>query len=123
MTRFGARDYDAETGRWTAKDPILFEGGDTNLYGYVLQNPVNWIDFSGLEPHSYSWTVFRCMGNCTSQTMPGHMLHPGWVQRDIIFDGAATWVKNTGGGDGPFSTANTAFAPLVWDGATPMRRP
>ena len=27
FTRFGARDYDAETGRWTAKDPILFAGG------------------------------------------------------------------------------------------------
>ena len=39
LTRFGARDYDAETGRWTAKDPILFDGGDSNLYGYVLQDP------------------------------------------------------------------------------------
>ncbi|WP_454725883.1 RHS repeat-associated core domain-containing protein [Delftia acidovorans] len=48
LTWFGARDYDAETGRWTAKDPILFEGGDTNLYGYVLQDPVNWIDSTGL---------------------------------------------------------------------------
>jgi RHS repeat-associated protein len=37
LTRFGARDYDAETGRWTAKDPILFEGGDTNLYGYIYR--------------------------------------------------------------------------------------
>ncbi|MCB9771336.1 MAG: RHS repeat-associated core domain-containing protein [Candidatus Omnitrophica bacterium] len=35
LTRFGARDYDAFTGRWTAKDPIGFGGGDTNLYGYV----------------------------------------------------------------------------------------
>ncbi|UBB17180.1 RHS repeat-associated core domain-containing protein [Comamonas odontotermitis] len=49
LTRFGARDYDAETGRWTAKDPILFEGGDTNLYGYVLQDPVNYIDPEGLQ--------------------------------------------------------------------------
>ncbi|WP_343292926.1 RHS repeat-associated core domain-containing protein [Vandammella animalimorsus] len=49
LTRFGARDYDAETGRWTAKDPILFDGGDSNLYGYVLQDPVNWIDPDGLE--------------------------------------------------------------------------
>ena len=46
--RFGARDYDAETGRWTAKDPILFDGGDSNLYGYVLQDPANGIDPSGL---------------------------------------------------------------------------
>ena len=48
LTRFGARDYDAETGRWTAKDPIRFAGGDTNLYGYVLNDPVNWIDPDGL---------------------------------------------------------------------------
>ena len=50
LIRFGARDYDATTGRWTAKDPIRFRGGDTNLYGYVLNEPVNWIDSSGLAP-------------------------------------------------------------------------
>ncbi|MBX3032733.1 MAG: RHS repeat-associated core domain-containing protein [Bdellovibrionaceae bacterium] len=44
-----ARDYDAETGRWTSKDPILFEGGDANLYGYVLNDPVNLIDPNGLD--------------------------------------------------------------------------
>ncbi len=49
LVRFGARDYDAETGRWTAKDPIRFAGGDSNLYGYVLGDPVNWIDPFGLE--------------------------------------------------------------------------
>ncbi len=48
LTRFGARDYDAETGRWTAKDPILFKAGDTNLYGYVLNDPLNFIDSWGL---------------------------------------------------------------------------
>ncbi len=48
LTRFGARDYDAESGRWTAKDPILFDGGDTNLYGYVLNDPANRNDPSGL---------------------------------------------------------------------------
>lgn len=50
MTRFGARDYDAQTGRWTAKDPIQFEGGDTSLYAYVNGNPVNLIDPLGLDP-------------------------------------------------------------------------
>ncbi len=49
LTRFGARDYDAEMGRWTAKDPILFAGGDTNLFGYVVNDPVNLIDPEGLE--------------------------------------------------------------------------
>ncbi len=48
LTRFGARDYDARTGRWTAKDPIGFNGGDTNLYGYVLNDPIGFIDPSGL---------------------------------------------------------------------------
>ncbi len=49
LVRFGARDYDPETGRWTAKDPILFAGGDTNLYGYVLGDPVNGVDVAGLS--------------------------------------------------------------------------
>ncbi len=44
LTRFGARDYDAETGRWTAKDPILFGGGLTSLYDYVGGDPVNFVD-------------------------------------------------------------------------------
>jgi uncharacterized protein RhaS with RHS repeats len=40
--------YDAETGRWIAKDPILFNGGDTNLYGYTWNDPINFIDPEGL---------------------------------------------------------------------------
>jgi RHS repeat-associated protein len=49
LVRFGARDYDAETGRWSAKDPIAFAGRDTNLYAYVSGDPVNFIDSSGLR--------------------------------------------------------------------------
>ncbi|TDJ72035.1 MAG: hypothetical protein E2O38_05885, partial [Proteobacteria bacterium] len=49
LTRFGVRDYDAETGRWTAKDPIRFAANDTNLYGYVLNDPVNFVDPMGLQ--------------------------------------------------------------------------
>lgn len=47
LVRFGYRDYDPETGRWTAKDPILFAGGDVDLYGYCLNDPVNLIDPDG----------------------------------------------------------------------------
>ena len=48
LVRFGARDYDAATGRWTATDPISFAGGQTNLYGDVINDPVNLVDPSGL---------------------------------------------------------------------------
>ena len=46
-TRFGYRDYDSSTGKWTAKDPIGFQGGDTNLYRYVMGDPVNLVDPEG----------------------------------------------------------------------------
>lgn len=48
LVKFGARYYDPETGRWTSKDPILFNGGAANLYGYVQNDPVNFIDPKGL---------------------------------------------------------------------------
>ncbi len=35
--------------RYLSKDPILFNGRDTNLYGYVLNDPINFIDPNGLE--------------------------------------------------------------------------
>ncbi len=47
LVHFGARDYDPETGRWTSADPIGFAGGDTNLYRYVNNDPVNSTDRSG----------------------------------------------------------------------------
>lgn len=50
LNRFGARDYDPETGRFTAKDQVLFSAGSTNHYMYVNNNPVNFIDINGLEP-------------------------------------------------------------------------
>ena len=48
LTHFGYREYDSFTGKWTAKDPIGFRGGDSNLYGYVLNDPVNLVDPLGL---------------------------------------------------------------------------
>lgn len=48
LLRFGYRDYDSFTGKWTAKDPIDFDGDGYNLYGYVLNDPVNFVDILGL---------------------------------------------------------------------------
>ena len=49
LVRFGARDYDASTGRWTAKDRSRFRGG-LNLFAYSECDPVNLIDPRGRTP-------------------------------------------------------------------------
>ena len=38
---YRARYYDPKAGRFISEDPIGF-GGGTNLFSYVLANPVNW---------------------------------------------------------------------------------
>jgi hypothetical protein len=49
LVRFGARDYDAGAGRWAAKDPIGFGGGQANQYRYAFGDPINFFDMSGLS--------------------------------------------------------------------------
>ncbi|XYH97796.1 RHS repeat domain-containing protein [Sorangium sp. So ce1128] len=59
LVRFGARGYDAESGRWRSKDPILFNGGDSNLYGYVVSDPINLADPSGRGPKEFFECILR----------------------------------------------------------------
>ena len=56
------RWYDPETGRFISEDPIGFAGGDVNLYGYVSNNPLSFIDPFGFwrcssndPPESSGW--------------------------------------------------------------------
>jgi RHS repeat-associated protein len=46
LVRFGAREYDARTGRWLSKDEARFGGGE-NFYEYVAGDPVNRVDRNG----------------------------------------------------------------------------
>jgi RHS repeat-associated protein len=46
---YRARYYDPTNGRFISKDPIGFNAGDTNLYRYVGNNPINFSDPSGLQ--------------------------------------------------------------------------
>ena len=66
LTRFGARDYDAEIGRWTTKDPIRFDGG-INLYGDILDDPVNYFDPNGTHP-ALAAAVYGVLGLLTVKT-------------------------------------------------------
>eukprot|EP00831_Metopus_contortus_P012791 TRINITY_DN15150_c0_g1_i2.p3 TRINITY_DN15150_c0_g1~~TRINITY_DN15150_c0_g1_i2.p3 ORF type:complete len:312 (+),score=54.26 TRINITY_DN15150_c0_g1_i2:1026-1961(+) len=54
FVRFGWRDYDVNTGRWTAPDPIGDAGGDPDWYGYCLDDPVN-----GVGPASFHQSPFH----------------------------------------------------------------
>ena len=47
---FGFRFYAPDIGRWINRDPID-EGGGTNLYLMVGNNPVSWADAYGLSPN------------------------------------------------------------------------
>jgi RHS repeat-associated protein len=70
LVRFGYHEYDPEAGRWTARDPIDFAGGDTNLYGYVLGDPINWVDPDGLR--NFRQQVSSGAGGAYGQMGPGN---------------------------------------------------
>ncbi len=49
LVRFGARDYDPETGTWLTPEPLGFAAGD-NFFAYAAGNPVAYNDPTGLAP-------------------------------------------------------------------------
>jgi RHS repeat-associated protein len=102
LTRFGARDYDAETGRWTAKDPILCEGGDVNLFGYVKSDPINFIDSNGLAPGDKDFGIKD----------PGF-----WKWREANKDGYGPFDKSQEGFNAkkPFDIPNRDTAKIMYE--------
>lgn len=48
LNYYGYRYYDPETGRWLNRDPIEEQGG-VNLYGFVGNDGVNWLDYLGWQ--------------------------------------------------------------------------
>lgn len=79
LVRFGVRDYDAASGRWTAKDPTLFEGDDTNLYGYVSGDPINRTDITGKKDSCES--PHQCYLDCSEDVLE-HPI-PGLEKHDM----------------------------------------
>ncbi|HLZ08522.1 MAG TPA: RHS repeat-associated core domain-containing protein, partial [Chloroflexota bacterium] len=57
LVRFGARDYDPQIGRWTTKDALGFRGGDTNVYAYAVNDPINVSDPKGEAIYTQDFTA------------------------------------------------------------------
>jgi RHS repeat-associated protein len=72
LVRFGARDYDSQTGRWISKDPLGFAGGGTNLYAYGWDDPVNFIDPTGTSGWLAIYSVTDTTEGSSSQLSRGH---------------------------------------------------
>jgi RHS repeat-associated protein len=53
LIHYQYRPYAPEIGRWLTRDP-LGEAGGMNLYAFVGNNPVNWVDPWGLAIINYS---------------------------------------------------------------------
>ena len=47
LVRFGLRDYEPQSGRFTARDPAGFAGSPRSLYGYANNSPVSYRDPGG----------------------------------------------------------------------------
>jgi RHS repeat-associated protein len=119
LVRFGARDYSAREGRWTAKDPIGFNGGDNNLYGYCVGDAVNRVDGNGKDFSDVIQSVYGqafvagCIGAVygIAQTFVSGLLdhqpatadkyisnaYGGFVSGIIAYSGASAWITAAAG--------------------------
>ncbi|MHC4321711.1 MAG: RHS repeat domain-containing protein [Planctomycetota bacterium] len=77
---YRARYYNPSIGRFISEDPIGFNGGDTNFYVYVQNNPVNFIDPDGLKAKCCTF------GDCFKRCMKAS--YGDWALGVLGIDGA-----------------------------------
>jgi len=108
LTRFGARDYNPLTGRWTVKDPIGINGGDTNFYEYVAGDPINWLDPTGLDrlinplpagPDGPEITFFNDVPGGPSTNLPVSDETADMIEQVVRETGLSININSTTGGD------------------------
>jgi RHS repeat-associated protein len=68
------RYYDPKIGRYLRVDPIGFTGGDTDLYAYVLNDPVNLVDPEGLLINIFIGAISGGIGGAASGFMNDNMV-------------------------------------------------
>jgi RHS repeat-associated protein len=111
LVRFGARDYDAVIGRWTAKDPIGFGGKHLNFFTYVNNNPINNFDVKG----TIAWGSF--FASSIGQTAINAAIGAGFSAMES-WAGGSDWMdigySALGGGlSGAFKLGSSNFMTML----------
>jgi RHS repeat-associated protein len=66
---YRARWYDPKVGRFISEDPIGFNGGDVNIYGYVGSDPANLNDPSGQwSTAAHNYIIDQAFKNCLNKS-------------------------------------------------------
>jgi RHS repeat-associated protein len=113
LVRFGVRDYDPETGRWTTKDPLGFASEETNLYQYAGGDPVNYIDSNGKWISLAIGTAFGALSGVIGGIAKGHS---GWdLAKDALIGAGSGLVGGISSGLGGFisGVAGEAFSQFM----------
>ena len=102
---YRARYYDADTGRFLSPDPIGYYDS-MNLYQYVTNNPLNWIDPWGLKGGGVG---FSGSGGCGAGGTGGIM---------IVKDSEGNWgiYLHAGAGGYAGSSASITIDGMYFDG-------
>ena len=97
--RFGLRDYEPQSGRFTARDPAMLAGSPRSIFGYANNSPLSYRDPGGTA--SLSFSAYEGIGGGVS----------------LYFDPSAIFDRNK-----PFITG-LCFEAGVGAGRRPRGRP